>query len=65
MEGETMERRTDRKRKAERLESPTARCQLASLSMREELNSEFLFLFLLSFLLKHFSKVSLLFSGKK
>lgn len=43
MEGKAMERGTDRRRKAERLESRTAACQLASLSVCEELKSESLF----------------------
>lgn len=55
MEGEAMERRTDRRRKAERLERGTARCQLASLSACEELNSESPSLLLdFMLLLKHF-----------
>lgn len=59
MEGEAMERRTDRRRKAERLERRTARCQLASLSACEELNSESLSLLLdFMLLLKHFKTSS-------
>lgn len=46
MEEEAMERRTDRRRKAERLESRTVRCQPASLSVCEELNPESLALLL-------------------
>lgn len=62
MEGEAMERRTDRRRKAERLERRTARCQLASLSACEELNSESLSLLLdFMLLLKHFKTSSFFF----